>query len=106
MERNQKLLIDQLIFFPLPVNISTLGQCCGRTLKYDDRWSNVKNEAKSEVGFSELNNADTTSMSDVKAMLKQRWHNFISTLFQRGFNFSKSYIKTSEASDKFRYVNG
>ena len=36
---------------------------------------------------------------------KQRWYNFILTLFQRGFNISKSNIKTSRASDKYRFIN-
>ena len=34
---------------------------------------------------------DTTSVSDVETTLKQRWYNFISTFFQRGFNIIKSY---------------
>ena len=37
-------------------------------------------------------------------MLKQRWYNFISSLFQLGLNNSKSYIETSRASDKYRFA--
>ena len=39
-------------------------------------------------------------VSDAERTLKERWYNFISILFQRGLNISKSYIKTSCASDK------
>ena len=41
-----------------PANISTLDQHCRSTLK--QRWPNVENEAKSDVGFSTLHNVDTT----------------------------------------------
>ena len=51
-----------------------------------------------------LDNIDTTSVWDVETMLKQRWYNFISTLLQLGLNNSKSYIKTSRASDKYRFA--
>ena len=51
-----------------------------------------------------LHNVDTTSVWDVETTLKQRWYNFISTLFQLGLNNSKSYIKTSRASDKYRFA--
>ena len=81
---------------------STLFERCGSTLKL--RWSDVENETKSDVGFSSLDNVDTTSVSDVQTTLKQRWYNFISTLFQRDLNFSKSYIETNGASDKYEYV--
>ena len=37
--------------------------------------------------------------------LKQRWYNFISTLFQRGLNVSKSYMETDGASDKYEFVS-
>ena len=43
--------------------------------------------------------------TDVETRLKQRWYNFISALFQRGFNISKSYTKASRACDKYRFVN-
>ena len=52
-----------------------------------------------------LHNVDTTSVSDVETALKQHWYNFISILFQRGLNISKSYTKTSRASDKYGFVN-
>ena len=45
-----------------PVNISTSDQRC----------FNVVDETKSDVGFSTLHKADTTSMSDVETTLKQR----------------------------------
>ena len=45
------------------------------------------------------------SISNLETTLKQRWYNFISTLFQHGANVSKRYIKTSRASDKDRFVN-
>ena len=43
-------------------------------------------------------------MCDVETTLKQRWYNFISTLFQLGPNNSKSCTKTSRASDKYRFT--
>ena len=69
-------------------------------------WINVKNETKSDVGFSTLCNVDTTLVSHVEITLKQRWYNFISMLFQGILNFSKSYIETTGASDKYGCVNG
>ena len=48
---------------------------------------------------------DPTLVSNVRTKLKQRWHNYISKLFQRGLNVSKSYIETDEASDKCGFVN-
>ena len=82
---------------------STLFQRCGSTLKW--RWFDVENETKSNVGFSTLHNVDTTSVSDVETTLKQRWYNFILTLLQCVLNISKSYIKTSQASDKHEFIN-
>ena len=41
-------------------------------------------------------------MCDVETVLKQRWYNFISTLFQLGLYDSKSYIKSGRPSDKYR----
>ena len=52
-----------------------------------------------------LHNIDTTSVSDLETTLKQHWYNFILTLFQNGLNISKSYIKTSRATDTNRFVN-
>ena len=66
-------------------------------------WIN-ENERKPDVGFSTFQNVDTMSVSDVETTLKQRWYNFISTLFQRVVNISKSYIKTSRASDKYGFI--
>ena len=63
------------------------------------RWSDVENETKSDVGFSMLHNVDTTSVSTIETTLKQRWYNFISMLFQGGLNVSKSYIETNAASE-------
>ena len=68
-------------------------------------WINVANETKSDVAFSTLHNVDTMSVSDVETTLKQRCYNFISTLFQRDLNISKSCIKTSRASDKYGFAN-
>ena len=51
-----------------------------------------------------MHNVDTTSVCDVETTLKERWYNFISTLFQLGLNYSKSCIKTSWASDKYRFA--
>ena len=82
---------------------STLFERCGSTLK--QRWSDVENKTRSDIGFSTLHNVDTTSVSDIEATLKQRWHNFILTLLQRVLNVSKSYVKTSRASDKYGFVN-
>ena len=67
----------------------------------DQRCFNVvDNETKSDDGFSTLQNVDTASVSDVETTLKQRWYNFISKLFQRCLNVSKSYFETYEASDR------
>ena len=63
-----------------PANISTSDQRCFNVV--DQRWNNV----------------------DPTLKLKQRWFNFISTLFQLGLNNSKSCIKTSRASDKYRFA--
>ena len=52
-----------------------------------------------------LNNVDITSVFDVQTTLKQRWYNFLSTLFQRDLKFTKSYIETNGASDKYGCVN-
>ena len=52
-----------------------------------------------------MHNVDTMSVSDVETTLKQRWYNFISMLFQRGLNISKSYTKISRASDKYGFVD-
>ena len=41
-----------------------------------------------------MDNVDTTSVCDVETMLKQSWY----------LNSSKSYIKTSRASDKYRFA--
>ena len=46
-------------------------QRCGSTLK--QRWSDVENETKSDVGFSTLHNVDITSGPDVETTLKQRY---------------------------------
>ena len=82
---------------------STLFQRCGSTLKW--RWFDIENETKSDVGFSTLHNVDTTSVSDVETTLKQRWYNFILTLLQCVLYISKSYIKTSQASDKYGFIS-
>ena len=37
----------------------------------DQRWPDVENETKSDVGFSTLHNVDTTSVSDVETTSKQ-----------------------------------
>ena len=70
---------------------STLFQRCGSTLK-------MKQNPTSD--FQRC----TTLIQRRCATLKQRWYNFISTLFQLGLNNSKSYIKTSRASDKYRFA--
>ena len=67
--------------------------------------SDVENETKSDVWFSVLHNVGPTSVFDVETALKHRWYNFISTLFQRGLNISKIFIKTSLASGKYGFVN-
>ena len=69
------------------------------------RWSDVENETKSNVGFSTLDKVDTTSVSDVETTLRRRWYNFISMLFQRVLNISKSFIKTSRESDKYEFLD-
>ena len=63
---------------------STLFQRCESTLK--ERWSDVENETKYDVGFSMLYKIDTTSVPDVETTPKQRcttlvqrWHNVVST---------------------------
>ena len=58
-----------------------------------------------KMKLSTLHNVDTSSVFDVETTLKQRWYNFISTLFQLDLNISKSYIKTSPTSDKYEFVN-
>ena len=63
------------------------------------RWSDVENETKCDVGFSMLHNVDTTSVPTIETTLKKCWYNFISMLFQRGLNVSKSYIETNAASE-------
>ena len=63
------------------------------------RWSDIENETKCDVGFSMLHNVDTTSVPTIETTLKKRWYNFISMLFQRGLNVSKSYIETNAASE-------
>ena len=95
----RKYLITQPIFQRLINVVSTLW------INLKQRWSDVANETKSDAGFSTLHNIDATLVSNVETMLKQRWYNFISTLFQRVLNMSKSYIKISRASDKYGFVN-
>ena len=69
-----------------------------------ERWSDVENETKSDVGFSPFHNVDTTSVSDVETTLIQRCatsnqrcfdvvqrcfnvdYNLISTFFQHGLD--------------------
>ena len=61
-------------------------------------WSGSEKETKSDVQFSALHNVDTISLSDVETTLKQRWYNFISTLFQPGLNVGEGYIKINRDS--------
>ena len=58
----------------------TLVQHYGIALK--QRWSNVQNETKPDVGFSMLHKVDTTSVAEVETTMKQR----CTALFQRSFN--------------------
>ena len=90
-----------------PANISTSDQRCFNVA--DPRWNNiasgVENETKSDVWFSTLHGVDTKSVFDVETTLKQRWYNFISTLFRIDLSIRNSYLKTSRASDKYGLVN-
>ena len=62
---------------------SELFQLCESTLK--QRWSDVENETKSDVGFSTLHNVDSTSGPDVETTSKQRWSNFGTHVFSCEF---------------------
>ena len=64
-----------ILLIAYPANISTSDQRCFNVV--DQRWSDVENETKSDVGFSTLHKVDATSVSDVETTLKQRWYNFI-----------------------------
>ena len=69
---SQHFKVDQTLFQP-----------------YDQRWNNVENETKSDVGFSTLHNVDTTSVPDVEIMSKQRYTTSkqrCTTLLQRWYN--------------------
>ena len=67
---------------------STLFQRCRSTLK--QRWFDVENETKFDVGFSKLHNVDTTSVSDVETMSKQ----LCTTLHQRCFNVASTLVRS------------
>ena len=86
-----------------PANISTSDQRCFNVV--DQRWNNVDRTLKMKQNPTSDFQRCTTLIQRRCATLKQRWYNFISTLFQLGLNNSKSYIKTSRASDKYRFVN-
>ena len=74
----------------------------------DQRWSNVENETKSDVGFSMLCSVDTTSVPDVETtsnIVAQRWYNIDTTLFQASVDVSSSSIESNRASDDYEFVN-
>ena len=91
-----------MAMFFLSANISTS----------DQRWSDVENETKSDVGFRTLHNIDTTSVSDVKTTSKQRyttskqcWYHVDTTLLQPSVDVSESYIESNRASDDYGFAN-
>ena len=85
-----------------PANISTSDQRCFNFV--DQRWNNVDPMLKLKQNpMSDFQRC--TFLQRRSQTLKQRWYNFILTLFQRVLNISKCYIKTSQASDKYGFVN-
>ena len=70
----------------------------GSTLfqRWDQRWNNVDPTLKMKQNPTSDFQRCTTLIQRRCPTSKQRWYNFISTLFQRVLNFSKSYIKTNE----------
>ena len=85
-----------------PANISTSDQRCFNVV--DQRWNNVDPTLKMKQNPTSDFQRCTTLIQRRCATLKQRWYNFISTLFQLGLNNSKSYIKASRASDKYWFA--
>ena len=83
--------------------ISTSDQRC--FIFGDQRWNNVDPTLKIKQNLTSDFQRCTTLMERRCQTFKQRWYIFISTLFQRVLSISKSYIKTSRASDKYRFVN-
>ena len=75
----------------LPVNILKSDQRCFNVVY--QRWSNVYPTLKMKQNPTSDFQRCTTLMPDVETTLKQRWYNFISTLFQLILSISKSYIK-------------
>ena len=81
-----------------PVNISKSDQCCFNVV--DQHWNNIDPTLKmKQIPTSAFQRCKTLIQRGCPT-LKQRWYNFILTLFQRVLNISKSYIKTSRASNK------
>ena len=85
-----------------PANISTLDQHCFNVV--DQRWNNVDLTLKMKQNSTSDFQRCTTLIQRRCATLKQRWYNFISTLFQLSLNNSKSCIKTSRSSDKYWFA--
>ena len=74
----------------VPANISTSDQCCFNVV--DQRWNNVDPTLKTKQNPTSDSQRCTTLIQPRCPTLKQRWYNFILTLFQRVLNISKSYI--------------
>ena len=119
-----------LLYFSIsfPANISTPDQRCFNGV--DQRWNNVDLTLKMKQNpTSDLQRCTTliqrrcptlkqrwikaaqsrynyySTLYNVISTLLQRWYTIISTLFQRGLNFSWSYIETNLASEKYGFAN-
>ena len=84
-------------------NISRSDQRCFNV--ENQRWNNVDPTLKIKQNPMSDFQLCATLIQSRCPTLKQRWYNFISTLFQRGLNVSKSYMETDGASDKYEFVS-